>query len=446
MKVGQALRRARETALLSVDTLSAWAGVDAVELGRFEEGHLSLHLSDVDRCACVLGLRMEDLESDDRSDPLPLMLRSSADGAFDLKSEVSSVEILRALGEFQRTVRNIDALEQRLGHARKSLPKIDGVTKEYGGRRGEILADRTREELGLGLEPIASMRDLVEARLGISVVWVTSDHLDQNMDGASTSFPKPSILVNVIEPNTLPWRVRITLAHELCHVLFDHRARQTLLSPAQPTGALQELETVARAYAACLLAPTEGVKSTVGSVDPTSEEAICLVGEKYGVGRKVVINRLGRVFKLKEDTHRAMTDRSPMRYAANFSGDRVEEVDGFRGDPLRSLVGRALKEQLLRPAQARRLLGLSGAEALPFAGLGALAEPTVSRAECARRAAQARLRELFSESDLEAASVSPQDDFFRVAIVSGGIGSANPQTRGHIDVSGTGVILAMQLS
>lgn len=454
MSIGQALLRARQTAKVTVDELADWASVNAEELASFEAGRLSLNRSHADQCARALGLRLEDLEGGDLHDPLPLLLRTDTEGEFNLHSQIASREILLALGEFQRTVRNVDMLEkllaasprkESLGTTQATLPLLNRTTVEYGGARGEKLAARARDALGLGIEPIASMRRLVEG-LGVSTIWVTSDHLPQSIDGASTSFPRPAVLINLVEVNRHPWRVRTTLAHELCHVLFDHRARQTLLSPATPTGALADLETVARAFSACFLAPTEGVERTVGTIAPTSEAAICCVGETFGVGRTVAINRLTRVFKLSDVDRDAMMRRSPTHYRADFAGDVVESADGFSGDPLRALVGKALGSELIGPRQARMLLGLTGVDALPFENLGELCAPTTSKAEVARRAAQAELRTRFPTLDLEAMSSLWESGAFRVAVMDGGVAGFDRHDRGHILVSESGVVVDVKVA
>ena len=451
MSLGASLKSARAAARLAVEQLSTLADVHCELLEQFEAGAASLSAADLDRCARALGLRLEDLQPWTGTEaPLPMLLRESLGQDALLVPEVHV-----GLGEFQRTVRNVDSMEQVLGNNRVPLPRFKGSTRNEGGPRGEELADRVRKELNLEVEPIVSMRQIVESTFGIVVVWVTTEHLDASIDGASTSWPRPAMLVNLLEANRYPWRARTTLAHELCHLLFDHHsARSTLYSPARLAGGpprpvpntLAELETVARAFSACFLAPSGGVLRAVGTADPSSEEAIRTVGETYGVGREVAINRLSHVFRLPSQQRVAMMDRAPVHYTADFSGDDVVTVDGFRGDPLRTLVHRALAIGKIRPATARHILGFAPTDHLPFPELGELAAPTVSRVESLRRIAQATLRERYPGDRLDALEVREEGGGFRVFVSEGGIGCQEPRPRGYIDLSAAGVVSKIEIA
>lgn len=450
--LGSSLAAARTAARLSVGQLAALAGASEKHITEFEQGALTLDAHEVDACARALGLRFEDLShwtGDER--PLTLLMRESFEANVDVTA-VLTPSVHMGLGEFQRTVRHIADLEARLSRHGSKLPLIDPVTKVVGGKRGEILADRTRRLLvaegllDIEAAPIRSMRKLVEEQLGIAVVWVTAEHLDPLVDGASTSAPRNAMLINLLEENRYPWRARATVAHELCHLLFDHRERRTLFSPrangrsTAADEAIERLETVARAFSACLLAPSAGVQRTVGGLDPTSEEAICRVGETYGVGRTVAVNRLAQVFKLSRSQHSAMSARPPRHCAADFSGDDVPIVGGFRGDPLRSLVHDALAEGVLRPARAREILGLLATDELPFPDLGELCAPPVSRHEAMRRFAARAIRNDHPEEDLEAVDPKPTAGGFRVALVDRG-----GENRGWVDLGPAGEAMRVEL-
>jgi Zn-dependent peptidase ImmA (M78 family) len=458
MSLGASLRSARTKAKLSAEDLAALASITVEQLERFERGELSLTAREVDRCASALGFRLHDLETwTGKEPPLSVLLRDSLGSDFDLADGIA-LEVHAGLGEFQRTVRDIAELESLLGIKGDRVPQIPRSTESSGGARGEELADRVRKHLELDLEPIPSMRKLIEETLGIAVIWVSAEHLDPSVDGASTNWSRPAIMANLLEANRYPWRARTTLAHELCHVLFDYAQRGTLFSPARriwPLGGqargpalpapLLEIETVARAFSACFLAPTAGVRRAVGKMDPLSEQAIHRVGETYGVGRQVAINRLSKVFHLSREHRSTMESRSPEPYFADFSGDEVAMVDGFRGDPLRSLVRRALVAGKIRPARARQALALGANDPLPFPELGELAAPAIPRSETIRRIAQAVLRERYPDEDLEALRVLEEDGAFRVVIYDGGVGSTEQRRRGHVEITASGEVSDIHL-
>ncbi len=238
--------------------------------------------------------------------------------------------------------------------------------------------------------------------------------------------------------------------HELCHLLFDDEVRaQRAARPAQRGRGTSDLRIErigaagAGAFAACFLAPAEGVRRAVAATEPTSEEAIRIVGSTFGVGRTVAINRLQHVFGLSDDQRQAMETRAGKQYEGRFEGDSIEEPLGYRGGALFTLVREALVAGKLGGTRARRLLGLTPADELPFADVDDdLRAPLVSPAERMRRCAEALLREHHpSSADLLAASAHLDGDTWHVAVIGGGIGARKPVDRGHLVLSRAGELL-----
>jgi Zn-dependent peptidase ImmA (M78 family) len=305
-----------------------------------------------------------------------------------------------------------------------------------------------RKYLGLGIEPVASMRDVVEKDFGIRVVWVTEDHLDRSIDGACTTEPRAAMLVNLLEPERFPWRTRITLAHELSHLLFDDevRTRRALVSPYGKSGVsalhLDELERNARAFAACFLAPAEGVRGVVGAADRTSEEAVRRVGSTFGVGRTVAINRLQHVFGFSDAQRKAMETRAAEPYDGHFDGDTVVGPLGYRGGDLYRLVNDAIRDNRISGTRARRLLGLTPADALPYVDLDEAARaPLISPEERVRRCGDALLRADPEREGLVAARAERDGDRWRVVVMGGGIGARELMDQGHLVLSATGDLI-----
>jgi len=424
------LRTARERARLTVEELARWARVAPDELRRAEDGDARLTAPELDQCARVFGLRLEDLLAGEAGNaPMTLLLRAS-DAPFDFRSVLTS-EIDFALGEFQRVVRDIHEVELALGDPISSLPTIVAGPVPPGKHEGEYRAERVRLELGLGDDPISSVRDLVR-RLGVAVISVTSEQVDTSLDGACTRAPRPAILINLLEEGaTWPWRARVTLAHELGHLLFDmaSRERQVLVSPSGKTlpGGIDHLEQIARAFAACLLVPTAGVRGTVAGRDPTSEDAITAVGRTYGVGRTLAINRLQQVFGLRGSQRLEMDLRIPRKYDGDFSADAPPLPNGFRGQPLLGLLRRAVAEQRIGAARARRMLALGPTDPLPFTDLGAMAAPAVAREAMLMR----RANEYLAERHPGLVALDPQrtqEGTWRLDVAASSIGSSMPPT------------------
>lgn len=446
-QISALLRTAYEAAGMTADQLARLAGLAPDRLHAADGERAELSAAELDRCARVFGVRLADLlDGKASSAPLTLLLRSSLEQQPDFQALLTT-EIHAGLGEFQRVVRDIADLERLLAIAPRPLPKIPLLPPGENEHPGERYARSVRQALGLGIEPLPSVRTLLEETLAIRIVWVTEDHLDRAVDGACTIDPRPAILVNLVAPERYPWRTRVTLAHELCHLLFDQQAggRRALFSPHvnhRLFPGFDEIEQRARAFASCFLAPAEGVLRTVGSRDPASEEAIRSVGVRFGVGRTVAVNRLRDVFQLSSSDRSAMDTRAREAYSADFSGDDVNEPLGFRGGALLALTQRAFEQGNFGAAKARKILGLSMTDPLPFPGLEeARCAPLVSRAEAMRRKADQLLARRATGAGLRAIEARPEGKGFRVEVVGGGIGAMTSPPRGHLLLSGAGELL-----
>lgn len=184
------------------------------------------------------------------------------------------------------------------------------------------------------------------------------------------------------------------------------------------------------------------MRHAVASTDPTSEEGIRIVGSTFGVGRTIAINRLQHVFGLSDEQRQAMATRADRPYEGRFEGDSVDEPLGYRGGALVGLVRDALLGGKLGGTRARRLLGLTPADALPFPEVEeAVRAPLISAAERMRRRADALLLADPSRDGLIAARAELKDDAWHVSFVSGGIGARAPVDRGYLVLSGAGALL-----
>jgi Zn-dependent peptidase ImmA (M78 family)/transcriptional regulator with XRE-family HTH domain len=432
VKTTEILKQALEAAKLSLEDLAAWSRIDEQVLHEVIAGQTRLNAKQLDRVACVFGLRFEDfLRGDAVSAPMTLFLRSASEQNLDIRS-VLTTEVDLALGEFQRVVRDISDVETALGISPPTLPSIPDRLNASQIHLGDHQAQRVREYLNLGLSPIPSMKSLVES-LGIRIVWVSQDQVDRLVEGACIGDPRPVILVNLIEEGKKPWHVRTTLAHELCHLLFDMKQKNRQVLVSRDERRLPQwyaaMEQNARAFAACLLAPTEGVKHVVsgGHFEPTSELAIRAIGEYFGIGRTVAINRLQDTFRLTDEERADMERRKFLGqakpYQADFSADAPPEEIGLRGEPLRSLLVAAVGSEKLLPDDARKMLGIGMQEPLPFKHLPELlTAPTMSMDHWIMRMVAVYLAHVRSEWSWVPGNPTKNGDVWEVPVLEGAKG------------------------
>lgn len=155
-------------------------------------------------------------------------------------------------------------------------------------RKGYDLAKETRRIIGLADdEPISSIRLLLEEKLGIPLIQL---ELRETFAGATlANGPNRGIVVNERGLNQNVWVRRMTLAHEIGHLLWDPDERLNSLTVdryddlfGSGSNSNDLVEMRANAFAIAFLAPEYGVRSIVER-ENSLELAVNKVMTVYGV-------------------------------------------------------------------------------------------------------------------------------------------------------------------
>lgn len=371
-------------------------GVSAQAVEAFERGAEFPSTAVVREYATLFGTRVEQfLAHGVARSPAALLFRSAAEHGTDLRDELRASD-LRLLGKFLARVADVHELERLLELPAPTSLHIEAPDHEAPDwEQGRVCAERVRAALGLGDEAIPSMVALLEDRLRWALFFVTPDELSIAVQGASTATPQPGVLVNLIGGRESWWRTRASLAHEMCHLLFDAHAQPYLLSP---DGSLETrghwelvdhfraLERRANAFAAYFLVPSASLRETVGLVAPDSDEAIERACMTFGVSKTMAVRRLGHEFNLAEAKQNQMICRDVRPPLAEAHADAAVSP-GLRGDRLERLVRDAVLADRIDSVQARSILGVSMSEPLPQ--LGHRGAPLVNPERLARARAEA---------------------------------------------------------
>ena len=385
-RLAETLKSAREQARLTLPAISRLTRIDEERVQQLEGGSRPSP-DELDAYALAFGVTPHGLTRGDalRSPISRLLFRATENQSWSAVEALTDTDAHRVFGDFLRATWQLAELAELAGDAPPAeLPRPGPVPlDERPPYRADALAGWLREQLGLGLKPIASMRAILE-RLEVPVFFVTPEELDPAIDGASTSDPCPAILVNLVEGPRCWWRTRMTLAHELCHLLVDHRdpkqPRATLSPYAVATGragprprkrfefydGFDLVERRAGAFAACFLAPAEAVQTAVGHIDPTSEEAVSRVGKTFDIGRTTACYRLKHVYRLADATHRAMLARGPGDWRTAIEHpDRGPDDASLRTGILKERALDALARGKIDRVRCHEVLNLRFTEALP---------------------------------------------------------------------------------
>ena len=157
----------------------------------------------------------------------------------------------------------------------------------------------------------ADVEGLIE-RLDIKVEILELS--DERVRGVSIAGPRhrPGIIVNSHHAaNRHPAGCRFTLAHELCHLLFDREAGRRLAIASGPW-APRDVERRANAFAAMLLMPTSLVQQAVAalSVPVATVEGIREVASRLRAGRSAVLNHLKNLGFIDESDQQRIADQA----------------------------------------------------------------------------------------------------------------------------------------
>ena len=404
-RLAQKLREAREAACFSIEGMAQLLGLVPDNLRALEDGSQIPDSPTLRNYAMLFGTRVPGfLAHGAAHSPATLLFRSAAEHCAPLSEELGA-EDLRLLGDFLACAADAHNLERALGlpePVQISIAPPDQTRPDW--EQGRECARCVREQLGLGDEPILSMCELLEQRLRWSLFFVTPDDLSAAVDGASTSDPKPAILINLVGGRETWWRTRMSLAHEMCHILVDARilAQPYLLSPHGRFQArnwalverFQSIEARANAFAAYLLVPGPGLREAVGRVSPDSNDAINRVCRTFGVGRRVAVNRLAHEYCLSDSIVERMIARGG---GVHHDADHPDAalIPVLRTETLRRLVTQALDAGLIDGLEARSILKIPTTEPIiePIMGTSVHA-PLVRSENVARARAEAHIWEV----------------------------------------------------
>ena len=383
-----ALRKQRNELGVTPDQLASASNLDRETVECAETDADRLGLRELERLAFVLGLDPTQLSVDQRagSDPeLGVRLRV-------LKAERLATPTTARLGprtvlrfsEAASIIRSQILLHRWLG--KQSEAAGFEASPNYGPpawREGYQLAGYTRGRLGIDLEPIESMRELVEARLGIPIIQVELPH---EIAGATiSSHGERGIVLNVAGRNSNVWIRRTTLAHELAHILFDPEEQlsnvrvdsyEQVARNAERDDQLPDaVEQRANAFAVELLAPREAVKRIVQSPSQVSAASIERVMSHFGVGRAASRFHVGNTWwgkaELPPESEILLEPTDEQKAAEDFTLDYFEPqvTPEQRRGRFALLVAEAVRAGLITEDTAAQYLVCSERgfrDALPF--------------------------------------------------------------------------------
>lgn len=268
--------------LKRIETLEDPTSIDADIAGRFED----LYGVDIERW---LELPAGALEG--ALPPVATLLRAQAEvlGSVSRFAIAESMTVARRARELQRELGLPDRWSDT---ARRFRDDAD----DSGPAVGERLANVVRERLLLGGGPIPSMSKLVE-NAGVLVLW---EDLPPHIDALALAGDEVGgvIVANALGPRMAnAFLRRVTLAHELCHLLFDRSRMRHVDHFCDPKRSrrgpdVEPIEARARAFTMYFLAPREAAIAAWTEAPPSEEKRVRYVMERFGTGYEATRHHL----------------------------------------------------------------------------------------------------------------------------------------------------------
>ncbi|MEQ1936353.1 MAG: ImmA/IrrE family metallo-endopeptidase, partial [Fimbriimonadaceae bacterium] len=311
-----------------------------------------------------LGVRLRELKGGDATTFSQAVVLGLAEAAWVIRKQI---ELGRALKEFDKS---------HLGNF-GFKPHLDyGSFHNPAWLIGYDLAHQTRRYLGLAEDdPIESLKELIERRLFIPVV---QQDLPEKFAGATVaSGGSRGIVVNLQGNNQNVWVRRMTLAHELAHLLWDPDSRLRSLIVDKYTDVLSRYKRDARDYvemrangfAVEFLAPQAAIRRVVDSAE-NDADAIRLVMTTFGISKTAALYHVANAFNRTKEFSGQISSEPEVDWAGReelaVSYFEPRSVPLSRRGHFAAYVVRAMENSLISGDTASTLLGCEPTD-LPIA-------------------------------------------------------------------------------
>lgn len=176
-------------------------------------------------------------------------------------------------------------------------------------QEGIELATCFREDHMLGIKPIANINALMKL---VNADFIILE-LPQNLEALTLQDPSSGALTVGIGTSSNPYRQRLTVAHEIGHIVADDVTEEEaglLCDTTHPS------EIRANTFARCVLCPVEALLDLPQT--STTEELLSYVVHRFQVSPAVAAIQLCQAGRISEETKEELKSYSTKRLASQF--------------------------------------------------------------------------------------------------------------------------------
>jgi len=350
------LSERRKTLRLTKRELAQAAGVGVDEVTASETPGELLPIRSLEKLAQALAL-------DERA--IGLAGRPHGDREFGTRlrelrqADERDESFVLALADAAWVIARQSELSRKLKADRGLAAKFKTKSGDYSGQiwlRGYELAEQTRDRLGLDAEaPIQSMYSVAQDLLGIPVV---DTELANEVAGATVlNGDARGIVLNKIGANRNIFTRRMTLAHELGHLLWDpdnrlEHVRVDESSDLRRRDNRDMVEARANAFAIAFLAPRAAVRRLYEEHTKDAQTTIANMVGEFGISALASAHHLANVCKLGANDvnkQRTVSASVAQRWTDNERQDNLVtgHVRPSRGNRFAQLTVQAARKHLI---------------------------------------------------------------------------------------------------
>lgn len=341
------LKQARQKASLSMDALSAKTGkeVSKQTISKYEAGKTMAGSSILIKLSNALNV------------PVDYFFRpytfdvSETEISFRKKASVGVKDQTLLKIKIQDQVERFIDIENILGVESREL-QLNVPSRISLPMQMIMLAKEVRRTWGIGISPIASVKNLLMSH-GVKVFGIDGP---EGFDGIS-GYANGNIPLMVINSNINNIeRRRFTHMHEFAHLLANSSFEEKLSN--------HEKEKLCDVFASEMLLPSEVVESEFGSKSKITIQGLKKIQVIYGISIDATMYSLKRIGIINENRHRnyCIQKNSNHGFKTSVEESRYSEPlsnNEYDDDFYEDLVYQALNQELISPSKAAQLLNTS---------------------------------------------------------------------------------------
>lgn len=289
-RIAEKIQFYRKKAKLTQEELAKKLELTRTSVTAIEKGERNLKASEILNIAKILGISLSEL-----TQPPPLDLKNyKVQFRKYINSQTYQSQEELGLEEFFGYIEKYIELERKIRYSRTQNSAEEFDRQSYPLQEGaKLLAERERERLALGNDPVLSMRDLLERELGLLVFYIPMENSSITAGYIFNDEVGGCVFVN--KKHSLEKR-RFALAHEYAHFLADRKKISIDQDEERNDFRREESEVFADLFASHFLMPDEKVKQMFNGITNATQKFteldIAHLAVYFGVSFEAITRKL----------------------------------------------------------------------------------------------------------------------------------------------------------